>query len=1114
MRKSFYGRYAVAILVVVFFFVPFALRGARMALERMQNDVKDWLPASFPETAEMDWFWRHFIGERFVVVSWQGCTADDSSYQLLLKKLQPELPPSRRAAAPAAVGPSSAAAADVAPSGAAPASAAPASAVAEGPDVKAAGLAIGLERPYDFVGDRLQLFSTGNDYRDWGGRSEKWLRGEGNQWYFLTPDGNLYRWSGSESPSLAVLSRFWRSLFGGQVQGERVAAFSGEDAAWYYERPQRLEAQLFRNVTTGPAALAAMTGEQGVLADAPAEARRRLNGLLFGPDGEQTCLVLTLTRPALGDLHRVLGRGLLGRPRGRLLDLADQCGISVEQLRLGGPPVDNVAIDEEGTVTLVRLVLMSVVLGLCLAYACLRSVTATMIVFLVGGISAVLSMAGVGWLGAGVDAVMMSMPSLVYVLGISGSVHLINYYREAVDRGGVEGATGTAVAHAWRPALFCSTTTAFGLASLCTSDIVPIAKFGFFSALAVMGTLILLFTYLPAALEVWPQATRRPVVRESQVKAWYASRIDRLWLWLGGGIVRHHWLVATTCVLVIAGVGYGVTRINTSVNLLKLFDKDAKILADYAWLEQNLGKLVPMEVVVRYAPDVIAPPVAGNNAAASSPPTLAPSSAHQLSFLERMEIVGHVQRVIDVEFGEQGRNVAGASVSAATFAPPLPSPQGNTLTFARRSATNARLEEFRNEFLRSEYLRLDDEDQSELWRISVRIGALQDVDYGKFVGELQRAVEPVLAAQRTREQVVEAITRKRGAAGCAGASVCLLAVPKTAFAPPAENAPQPPAEEGAAAIPPATAVDAERIYCEVLRDLLNASRLRVEWHIPEVDGMPENLASIVASYDAAIVVGDGKEYDQTLLSNSASLLLRADQFHAAAPSPAPAHGAGAPRISAVYTGLVPIVYKAQRTLLNSLVQSTNWSFVSITPLMMLVCRSCAGGLVAMLPNVLPVFIIFGAMGWMGVQVDVGSMMTASIALGVAVDDTIHYLSWFRMELGRTNDRRQAILAAYRHCATPTFQAAIISGLGLSVFAFSTFTPTQRFGYLMLAILFAGVVAELVFFPALLAGPLGRVFRPTGTPPEPEPTESPVAELAGEPAVVPHGLRRPDHVALP
>jgi uncharacterized protein len=86
------------------------------------------------------------------------------------------------------------------------------------------------------------------------------------------------------------------------------------------------------------------------------------------------------------------------------------------------------------------------------------------------------------------------------------------------------------------------------------------------------------------------------------------------------------------------------------------------------------------------------------------------------------------------------------------------------------------------------------------------------------------------------------------------------------------------------------------------------------------------------------------------------------------------------------------------------------------------------------------------------------------------------MTWFRHELNKTGCRHQAIMGAYRHCATPTVQAAMISGLGLSVFAFSTFMPTQKFGFLMLTILVAGMVAELIMLPALLASPLGRVFK--------------------------------------
>ena len=56
------------------------------------------------------------------------------------------------------------------------------------------------------------------------------------------------------------------------------------------------------------------------------------------------------------------------------------------------------------------------------------------------------------------------------------------------------------------------------------------------------------------------------------------------------------------------------------------------------------------------------------------------------------------------------------------------------------------------------------------------------------------------------------------------------------------------------------------------------------------------------------------------------------------------------------------------------------------------------------------------------------------------------------------------------------QTTLIGGLGLAIFAFSSFTPTQRFGYLMISLLAAALVGDLIFLPALLAGPLGKVFK--------------------------------------
>src|SRR5262245_19503550 len=279
-----------------------------------------------------------------------------------------------------------------------------------------------------------------------------------------------------------------------------------------------------------------------------------------------TCLLLTLTDPARKNLHLVLGRGILGKPRGRLYEIAQESNIPENELRLGGPPVDNVAIDEEGSVTLVRLVSYSAGIGLSLL--CFRSVTATIMIFFVGGISALMSLALVWWLGSSVDAIMMSMPSLVYVLGLSGAAHILNYYHDAVEEHGHSGAPERAIAHGWKPAFLCEVTTAIGLVTLVTSELVPIRKFGVFSAIGVMVMFVVMLTYLPAALEIWPQKPRKRPVDDSP---WYDHFLSNFWQRMGGWIINHHGLVTIGCTLIIAVFGYGVVYMKTSVNLLKMF---------------------------------------------------------------------------------------------------------------------------------------------------------------------------------------------------------------------------------------------------------------------------------------------------------------------------------------------------------------------------------------------------------------------------------------------------------------------------------------------------------------------------------------------------------------
>jgi predicted RND superfamily exporter protein len=1088
MKTTFFARYGLLILAAVFFATPFLLRGARSAVQHMKNDVKDWLPSAYDETGDLMWFRDHFLGEQFVMVSWPDCHGDetDNRYQLFIEKLKSSIPPSEQKLAyktardakffqapdldselePNDIGEESFDEDGGAETGA---SETP-PAVNKGN--RAAELTLST---VPGITDELGLYLDKSQYRNWGGLDEKWLKGHGHKWYFITPNGQLHRWLGDDSFA-AKVGRYFQRFYDKSAASELVHDFGSEDGAWYYENPRRLRAKLFKTLTSGPAVLGVLTDpETGVLRNDPEEAKARLTGTLFGPDGKQTCLVMTLTEAAKRDLHLVVGRGILGKPFGQLHEIAQECGIKAGDLHLGGPPVDNVAIDEEGTVTLVRLIGLSVLFGFTLSYMCFRSVTATIMVFYVGGLSAAASVACVYYSGSSIDAIMMSMPSLIYVLGLSGSVHFINYYKQAIEEHGLQGANERAVAHAWKPALLCNITTAIGLVSLYTSEIVPIRKFGLYSALGVMLMLVVVFTYLPAALQMWPQLPKRRERAsgrsEEGDESWLDKTLAGFWERFGGFIVAHHGIVTIACLGFIAFTGYGVLQVQTSVNLMKMFDGSAKVIQDYSWLEQSLGRLVPMEVVLKVGRDGLRAPQGSEQAAAAD-------SIYQMSFYDRLMLVQMVQEEIEREFGPQGQDKIGRTISAVTFAPPLPKSSGDTLSLMKYG-TSGRLEAYRSEFLKTDYLREDLQTGDELWRISVRLAAMQGVtpgtkslDHGKFVQDLADVIEPTLEAQRARETILRAIVAARGDdQSYGGANILMVGEPALADA--VVSPGDLPAEAKSTAV---HAVDRKLVFGRSLAAMLAQIKPRLSRHRL---GDGPIKASEIASSECIVIVGDielpaGVDRSKIVdLRNSAA---RGGKRTSALYG----HQGETTRLGAVYTGVVPIVYKAQSALLESLIQSSLWSFLTITPLMMLVSRGILPGLVAMLPNVLPILVVFGAMGWLGIDVDVGSMMSASIALGVAVDDTIHYLTWFREELDRVKDRKLAILGAFRRCATPTLQAAVISGLGLSIFGFSTFTPTQRFGLLMLTILFAGVAAELIFFPALLAGPLGACFKPRAT----------------------------------
>ena len=123
--------------------------------------------------------------------------------------------------------------------------------------------------------------------------------------------------------------------------------------------------------------------------------------------------------------------------------------------------------------------------------------------------------------------------------------------------------------------------------------------------------------------------------------------------------------------------------------------------------------------------------------------------------------------------------------------------------------------------------------------------------------------------------------------------------------------------------------------------------------------------------------------------------------------------------------------------------------------------------IAMVVNAVPVSVIFGFMGWMNIPLDMMTITIAAISIGIAVDDTIHYIYRYRQEYKKTHDAKVAMFNSHKSIGTAMFYTSTIIVIGFCVLTLSNFIPTIYFGLLTMLAMFMAIVADLLLLPVLL-----------------------------------------------
>ncbi len=661
--------------------------------------------------------------------------------------------------------------------------------------------------------------------------------------------------------------------------------------------PQANGQRYFDRAQSGTTVLESLINDQGL---SRADALARLRGVFVGPDRQQTCVIALVSKYSLDN-------------RKQAVDYARQQAVMATELpdsdiHIAGTTADSVAVDEASNQYLTELNMASWIVCLLILLVSLRNVWLVGTLFITAALNQQFALAFIYYTGGHVDSVQLLVANLCFVLTISAGLHYLGYFREALQHN--QSAPGLlAVRMAFVPSSLASITTSLGFLSLCTSVLLPIRSFGYYSAILVPLNTLIVITILAvharwASMRSW-RWQRLEIGNDLSHAA--QGNVPGIWArWVVPILKARPSTIVVSWLVMIAAVGWGVSRLNTSAGTHKLLSPQDKLVRDYAWLEQHVGALVPVELVVSFP---------------ANPDQTPADTFQRLSALDQLR--RQFAAIPQVQ----------STFSAINFLPGLPTERGLRNT-ARRAVIGKLAHESRQRFRDMRMLFSDSEHES--WRISGRIAGAVTTDYQSLLTEVQAMI---------------------------------------------------------------------------------------------------------------------------------------DQFTASLAADSPGLGTVAVEVS----GGVPFIYRTQRQLLMDLLSSFSTAFLMIACAMALMFRSLTGGLLTMLPNVTPAAVVFGLMGWFGMEIEIGTVLTASVMMGVCVDDTLHLVSHFRSLRRRGWSHSDSVNEALNNCGGAMLQTGLVCGVGMLVFALSPFVPVARFAWLTFALLMVGVASDIILTPAMLLSPLHHLF---------------------------------------
>lgn len=167
------------------------------------------------------------------------------------------------------------------------------------------------------------------------------------------------------------------------------------------------------------------------------------------------------------------------------------------------------------------------------------------------------------------------------------------------------------------------------------------------------------------------------------------------------------------------------------------------------------------------------------------------------------------------------------------------------------------------------------------------------------------------------------------------------------------------------------------------------------------------------------------------------------------------------------SGLMLLYNNMLQSLFNSQILTIGVMVILLFAMFWALFRSFTIGLAAILANIIPIGIVFGFMGWLNIPLDMMTITIASISIGIAVDDTIHYLFRYRHEYAKCGDYTSAMRTAHTSIGHAMTYTSLAISIGFLVLVLSAFTPTIYFGLLTVVVMLVALATDMLLLPRLV-----------------------------------------------